>query len=362
PYFTAADRQEILRDIEAVLESGRLTLGPRLKEFESQFAGKVGATFSVGVTSATAGLHMSMLALGIKPGDEVIVPAKTFVSTANAPVYCGAKPVFCDVQPDSMNMDPKDLRKLVTTRTRAVIPVHVAGQPCDMDEIMEVCDANSIDVVEDSAHAPYALYKEKVAGTIGKIGVYSFYPDKVIASSDGGMLVTADEELADRLHLLRNCGRRNLREPDIVSIGYNYRMNELQAVLGIHQLKTLDEMLETRRLLARYYDEQLEGMEGIAAPTTAPGRTHDYYAYVVFLEGFDRDAFQAKLAERGIETALMFKPVYLHKPYLDMGYGPGLCPVAEQISENTVSIPLHPGLSTDDAGYVIDEIKEILSE
>ena len=361
PYFPEDLQDKVLEDIRDVMVSGRLTLGPRLKEFEESFASKIGSRHAVGVTSATAGLHLSMIALGIGRGDEVVVPAKTFVATANAAVYCGARPSFCDVRADTMNMDSESLRKAVANRTKAVIPVHIAGQPCDMDEIREFCDTKSLEVVEDSAHAPHALYKGKFAGTIGKIGVFSFYPDKVIASCDGGMMVTDDDAIHENLLLLRNCGRKGLGDPDVQSIGYNYRMNELQAVLGLRQLEVIDQMLQRRLELAKLYDERLAGVKGIETPVLASDRTHNYYAYVVSVTGVGREKFRRELASRGIETSLMFKPVYLHKPYREMGYPRGLCPVSERISRTTVSIPLHSGLATDDAEYVCNSIADVLA-
>ena len=257
-----------------------------------------------------------------------------------------------------MNMDPDSLQKSITARTKAVIPVHVAGQPCDMDEIMEICNQRSITVVEDSAHAPHALYKRKYAGTFGKIGVYSFYPDKVVASSDGGMLVTDEEDLAQKIHLLRNCGRKSLGDREVHLIGYNYRMNELQAVLGLHQLESLNEMLEIRKRIAKFYDTNLIGIANLEIPFCAPDRTHNYYAYVVRVHDPICKNFRINLDKLGIETSILFDPVYLFKPYLEkFGKMDGLCPVAEKLTNEMISIPLHPALEESDLEQVCNAVR-----
>lgn len=305
---------------------------------------------------------MAMLALGIKPGDEVIVPAKTFISTANAVLYCGGTPVFCDVQERTMNMDPDSLKKALTKRTKAVVPVHLAGQPCDMDEITEICEPGSVTIVEDSAHSPYATYKGKCAGTFGKIGVFSFYPDKVLASADGGMVVTDDPETAEKIHLLRNCGRQALGDRHAALIGYNYRMNEFQAALGKCQLGMLDDMIWKRRKLAEHYDIELRGIPDVQTPYTAPDRTHDFYAYMIHVRDARRKRFQSKLAALGVETSIMFEPVYLQRPYVQLfGRRQGLCPVSESLSDEAVSIPLHAGLEPNDLDYVCDSIKKVVA-
>jgi perosamine synthetase len=328
-------------------------------EFEKSFSTKLGIHHALGVSSATAGLHMAMLALDIKDGDEVILPAKTFVSTANAIVFCRGRPVFCDVDEKTMNMDPVSLKKKITSKTKAVIPVHVAGQPCNMDEIVEICGSNAIHIVEDSAHAPYALYKGRPAGTFGVIGVYSFYPDKVIASCDGGMVVSNDRTVAEKLHLLRNVGRRALGDPEVHMLGYNYRMNEFQAALALEQLNILNDILEKRRFLASYYDELLSNMRTVEIPFLAPNRDHDYYAYIIRLLNTEGQSFQFELSKQGIETSIMFEPVYLHDPYIKL-YGDqrGSCPVAERMTYERISIPLHPQLKSSDLDYVVDVIRK----
>jgi perosamine synthetase len=350
-------KRALLKDFDGILTSGRLIMGPYLKRFETEFSAKVTSKNGIGLSSATAGLHLAMLSIGIGKGDEVIVPAKTFVSTANAVIFSGGTPVFCDVQANTMNMDPDSLRKVITRRTRAVVPVHVAGQPCDMKEIMEICNSKSIDVVEDSAHAPYALYKGKCAGTFGRIGVFSFYPDKVIGSADGGMLVTDDDGIAETIRLLRNCGRTTVGDDNIQLIGYNYRMNEFQAAICQSQLNTLDSMIAKRNELARCYDELLAETQGVVTPFHAPNRTHDFYAYVVWIK-MQREEFRERLKSLGVETSNMFDPIYKFKPYVELyGSRDGLCPVAERISAQTISIPLHTQLSLSDLEYVSKSIK-----
>lgn len=347
----------ILQNVKASLQSGILTLGPHMKQFEDNFSNYLGIKHSLGVTSATAGLHLAMLALDVQNG-EVIVPSKTFVSTPNAAIYCSAKPVFCDVDPLTYNMDPSSLKKLITKKTKAIIPVHVAGNPCEMDEIMEIADSNSIPVVEDAAHAHGATYKGKKCGTIGKIGVFSFYPDKILSSSDGGAVVTNDKEIADRVHLLRNVGRAALGQYDVLEIGFNYRMNEMQAILVQEQLKHITEMLEKRKLLAQRYDQNLNNIENLGIQAKKEYVSHSYYAYVIRVHGINRETFRAYLKERGVESSPMFEPIYLTTKYLGMysEYKQGLNPVSEKVSMETISIPLHPGLTLEDVDYVSDVV------
>lgn len=352
PFFPPDSSERILSRVKDALNSGVLTLGPNVKKFEEDFGKYLGMSHVLGVTSATAGLHLAMLALEIHDG-EVIVPSKTFVSTANAPIYCGAKPVFCDIDSETYNMDPNFLKKLISPKTRAIIPVHVAGHPCDMDEIMEIANSKGIPVVEDAAHAHGAEYKGRKCGTMGIIGVFSFYPDKIMASSDGGAVVTNDKRLADRIHLFRNVGRQALGQYDVLEIGYNYRMNEMQAILVSEQLSLLPEMLKARRALARRYDGNLLDVDGIITPPVKGYAMHSYYAYVIRVPKFDQEKFRKYLSENGVESSPMFKPVYLSSRYLGMysEFKPGLNPISEKISQETASIPLHPGLTEEDIDY-----------
>lgn len=355
PYFPSESIGRILDNVKASLESGILTLGPHTRRFEENFAKYLGCSKVLGVTSATAGLHVALLALGITSG-EVIVPSKTFVSTANAPIYCGAKPVFCDADPSTYNMDINYLKRVITEKTKAIIVVHVAGHPCEMTEIMELARSRSIPVVEDAAHAHGAEYKNRKCGTIGDIGVFSFYPDKILSSSDGGAIVTDDDKIAEKVHLLRNIGRPALGQYDVLEIGYNYRMNEMQAILANEQLSLLPFMLEKRRSLAERYNKNLKEVDGIVIPYSKPYVRHSYYAYVIRVLGIERMTFRNTLLEKGVESSPMFDPVYLSTRYLNMyeEYKIGLNPVSEQISKETISIPLHPALSEDDIDYVSD--------
>lgn len=357
PYFPSESIDRILDNVRASLESGILTLGPHTRRFEENFARYLGCSRVLGVTSATAGLHIALLALGIASG-EVIVPSKTFVSTANAPIYCGAKPVFCDIDPSTYNMDTNYLKQAITEKTKAIIVVHIAGHPCEMDEIMELAQSRAIPVIEDAAHAHGAEYKNRKCGTIGDIGVFSFYPDKILSSSDGGAVVTNDEKVAEKVHLLRNIGRPALGQYDVLEIGYNYRMNEMQAILANEQLSLLPFMLEKRRTLAERYNRNLKDIDGMIVPYSKPYVRHSYYAYVIRVLGIERIIFKNILLEKGVESSPMFDPVYLSTRYLNMyeEYKAGLNPVSEQVSKETISIPLHPALGESDVDYVSDVI------
>jgi len=252
PFFPDSSILKIQKNINESLKIGRLALGKNVLEMEKRFAKYLKIKYVVAVSSATAGLHLSLLSSNIKQGDEVIVPPKTFISTANAAIYCNAKPIFCDVDEDSFNLDPKKLQKLITKKTRAIIPVHIGGNICHMDEILEIATKNNLTVIEDAAHAHGATLQKKKAGTFGDLGVFSFYPDKVMASADGGIIVTNNKSHYDQIQLLRNIGRKKMGEYDFTEIGYNYRMNEIQAVIASEQLLQLPKMLKRRRILPQY--------------------------------------------------------------------------------------------------------------
>jgi len=362
PFFPQNSIKKIQIEIGKTIKSGRLTLGKNLELFERDFAKYLGVRFACGVSSGTAGLHLALLALDIKSGDEVIVPAKTFISTANAAVYCNARPVFCDVDEDSFQIDPDKMRKLITCRTKAVIPVHLGGNVCEMDEILEIANKHDIDVVEDAAHAHGSTYNGKKAGTFGKIGVFSLYPDKIMASSDGGIVVSNNSSLYEKIARLRNVGRRNLGKYDFTEIGYNYRMNEIQAILAREQLRLLPNMIKKRREIAARYNLEFHNIEKLRIQRIMPNVRSSYYAYILRLTKGSLDRFKIQLEKKGIETSPMFISLHKTKPYQKMGkmYTHSY-PISEMLDKQTFTIPLHPKLSNKQVDYVVRTIKEILA-
>jgi perosamine synthetase len=361
PFFPPKSIDNIQKNIRKILESGQLTLGENVNSFESKFSKFHKIKYACGVSSATAGLHLSLLALDIKKGDQVIIPAKTFISTANAALYCNATPIFCDVDDTTFQMDPLKLKKLINKNTKAIIPVHLGGNVCPMDEILEISNKENISIVEDAAHAHGATYNKQYAGTFGRIGVFSFYPDKVMASTDGGMIVTNDSKIQEKLELLRNVGRKKLGKHDFSVIGYNYRMNEIQAILGNEQLQLLPYMLKKRRAIAEKYDLELNELKSLNIQMIKPNVNSAYYSYIVRLVKGNLKNLRIRLAEQNIETSSIFTSIYKTKPYEKIfGKRNGLCPITEILDSQTFTIPLHPGLQQKDMLYIIKNLKKFV--
>ena len=357
PFFPNESILRIQHQMKDILKSGQLTLGKNVKLFEGDFAKYIGVKYAVAVSSATAGLHISLLSLGIKNGDEVIVPAKTFISSANAALYCNAKPIFCDVDELTFQLDSSKIEKLITKKTKAIIPVHLGGNICDMNKIKKIAKKYNLSIVEDAAHAHGATLNDRFAGTFGKIGIFSFYPDKIMSSSDGGIIVTNNRHLFEKLILLRNVGRKAIGEYDYTEIGYNYRMNEVQAILALEQLKLLSNMLKKRREIAKKYNSEFKELSNIKIQQISQNVNSGYYAYIMKLTKGNLNKFRKKLLEKGIETSPMFTTVYKTKAYKKLKKINSFCPISEKLDTQTFTIPLHPGLTSKQVNYVIKEIK-----
>jgi len=361
PFFPSHSIEKIVKKIKLALKSGKLTLGENVKSLESNFAKFEGMRYASGVSSATAGLHLSLLSIGVGKDDEVIVPVKTFISTANAAIYCGAKPIFCDVDNQSFQMDPSKLKKLITKKTKAIIPVHLGGNISPMNEIMETAAKNDIEVIEDAAHAHGATLYGKKAGSFGKIGVFSFYPDKVMVSSDGGIIVTNNRSIYEKIMLLRNVGRRNIGNHDFSIIGYNYRMNEIQAILANEQLRLLPKMLKRRRKIAELYNHEFEKIKILDTQKILPGVKPSYYAYIMRLLKGNLNLLRRNLYKNGIETSPMFTTLYKTKPYLNLlPKKSKKCAISEKLDNETFTIPLHPGMKNKEVKYVIQKINNFV--
>lgn len=344
PRITPGEEQAALE----ALRSGRLAQGPRVAAFEEAFARQVGATHAVAVNSGTAALHLALIAQGIGTGDEVIVPAFTFAATANTVLHAGARPVFCDVRDDDFGIDAAALPALITTRTRAIIAVHLYGQMCDIAAVRAAVGAGGIAVVEDAAQAVGARMGEASAGSAGTAAVFSFYATKNLQTGEGGMLTTNDAAIAARARLWRSQGepeRYVTEEP-----GYNYRMTEIAAALGSVQLSMLVERNAARARNAARLSALLAGARGLALPQELSGRTHVWHQYTVRVTGgaAARDALRDRLAAASIETGV-FYPTPLHRQplYRRLGYEASL-PTAERLAQEVLSLPVHPFLSEDD--------------
>ncbi|MBU0907806.1 MAG: DegT/DnrJ/EryC1/StrS aminotransferase family protein [Nanoarchaeota archaeon] len=357
-----------------VLDSGWITTGPVAVEFEKNFAEKMEVGRAVAVNSCTAALHLSLVAMGIKEGDEVITSPFTFTSTANVCLHVGAKPIFADIDPESYCIDPKKIEKAITSKTKAIIPVHYGGQACDMDEIMAIAKKHNLKVIEDCAHAPCGKYKGKNLGTIGDAGCFSFYPIKNMTTGEGGMVITNNSELADLISILRLHGiskdawkRYNDTGSwyyEVLYAGFKQNMTELQAALGVEQLKKLDGFNKRRREIAEYYNDKLGGVKGLILPKDKGLGYHVYHLYPVRVDesvcGISREGVIKKLNEEGIGTSVHFIPLNLQPLYGGMGYKEGDFPVTEGVYKGLISLPIYPLLTEEDLDYVAETLKRIL--
>jgi dTDP-4-amino-4,6-dideoxygalactose transaminase len=348
-------KEEIQTAVLRTLESGHYVLGPEVAEFEKDFAAFQGARFGIGVNSGTSALHLALLALGIGPGDEVITTPFTFTATVAAILYAGAKPVFVDMDPDSFTMNPSEVAKAVTPKTRAVIPVHLYGQSADLDPILKIANHHGLKVIEDAAQAHGALYKNKSVGGIGEAGCFSFYPAKNLgACGEGGIVLTSDEAIAKKIRLLRNWGEEKKYDP--VLKGYNYRMEAVQGAVLRVKLRRLAEWNRIRCVHAERYDALLKDT-GAGLPKRMPYSTHVFHVYAIRVR--ERDRLLAYLNAREVGATIHYPiPVHLQRAYSDLGYRRGDFPHAEKAAAEVLSLPVYPELSAEDIEFVAGVVRE----
>jgi dTDP-4-amino-4,6-dideoxygalactose transaminase len=351
--------------VARVLETGYLTQGAQAAELERLIAAQVGVPYGFATSSATTGLHLALVALGVGPGDEVVIPDFSFPATANVVVQQGAIPVFVDIRLEDFGMDPDMLEAAITPRTKAIMPVHAFGLVADMDPILKIAVAHGIPVVEDAACALGAEYHGRQAGSLGDVGVFSFHPRKVITTAEGGMMTTADDDVAARVRVLRSHGAvRGDHYMSFVEAGFNYRLSDVHAAIGVTQMTRLDAILEGRRVLADEFAGLLHGIPGVTPPVTPLGRTHTYQSYVVLLEkGIDRDRIIDGMRERGIETTLGTYGMHL-QPYFRERYGIAdeALPNATRAHESALTLPLYHGLTKDDLTRVAEALESAILE
>ncbi|MCC2547925.1 DegT/DnrJ/EryC1/StrS family aminotransferase [Hymenobacter sp. BT175] len=348
-------REEVLAAISRVYDSQWYVLGQEVAAFEAAYAGFNGVGHCVGVANGLDALHLALVALGIGPGDEVIVPSNTYIATWLAVSYVGATPVPVEPDPATFNLDPDRLEAAITPRTRAIMPVHLYGQACQMSRILEIARRSNLFVVEDNAQAQGAAEHGRLTGSFGQVNATSFYPGKNLgALGDAGALTTDDAELATRLRTLRNYGSQKKYFNEVV--GYNSRLDELQAaVLGV-KLPYLTRWTQERQQVAALYQQQLAGLGDLILPATAPGCTHVYHLYVV--RTARRDALQAHLAAAGIGSLIHYPiPPHRQQAYASLGYLPGAFPIAEELAATCLSLPLWPGLTEEQVAFVATGIK-----
>jgi dTDP-4-amino-4,6-dideoxygalactose transaminase len=368
--------EDEIAEVVDTLRSGWIGFGPKCLRFEAEFARYVHAPFAVSVNSATAALHLALIAAGVRAGDEVITSPLTFAATANVICHVGARPVFVDVERDTQNLDPTRLERAITPRTSAIIPVHMAGWPCDMDAIEEIATRHGLQVIEDAAHAAETSYAGRKVGSLSRFTAFSFYATKNLTTAEGGMLTTDDEAVADRVRTLRLHGLDkdawNRYAPggfvpyQTLEPGYKYNMTDLQASLGLHQLARLEQNLTTRERIWRLYDLGLGSLDCVRTPQIpdAPGNRHARHLYTILLQPeqleVDRGRFLEALAAENIGTGVHFVPVHLHRYYAETwGYRRGDFPNAEYIGDRTISLPLSAAMTEVDAIDVIAAVRKV---
>jgi dTDP-4-amino-4,6-dideoxygalactose transaminase len=375
PFSRPSLGDEEIGEIVHSMKSGWITTGPKCYQFEEDVKQYVGAKHAVALTSATAGLHLALLAAGIGRGDEVITTSMTFAATANMIALVGARPVFVDIG-DDLNVRADLIEAAITPRTKAVMPVHFAGYPCDMDRIMEIARRHNLIVIEDAAHAIGTEYGGRRIGSIGDVTVFSFHPIKNITTGEGGMLVTDNAELAEKVRLLKfhgiqkdawkRYGAKDIPQYEILFPGFKYNLTDLQAALGIHQLKKLDDFIEQRTRYAAIYTDLLKDALGLLLPDFPhrKGARHAWHLYVVLADvdrlTMDRDRFMAEMLEANIGIGLHFPAVHL-QPYYQRAFGcaRGALPKTEFVSDRIFSLPLYPGMSEADVRDAASAAKEI---
>lgn len=344
------------RAVLAVLESGHLAQGPVVEAFENEFAAWCGVPNAVAVNSGTAALHLLLLAHGIKEGDEVITSPFTFVASANAALFVGARPAFADIELETYCLDPSRVEAAITPRTRAIMPVDLYGQVAALDELRTIADRHGVLLLEDACQAHGAEMRGRKAGALGFDATFSFYPTKNITTGEGGMVTTADGAIADRVRMLRQHGAGTRYVHEV--LGYNFRMTDLSAAIGRAQLAKLDRFNEVRRRNAAILSEGLAGIPGIVLPKERPGCRHVYHQYTIRVES-NRDALQKRLRELGIGTAVHYPiPVHRQPLYQTLGYGDVSLPESEAAAEHVLSLPVHPALSESDLERIVEAVKK----
>lgn len=373
PYGRQNLVDEDISSVENVLRSDWLTTGPRVGELEKNLAELAETEFAVAVSSGTAALHSAMFALGIGPGDQVIVPAITFTATANAIIYQGGTPVFVDVDRDTLLIDLEDVQRKLNAKTRAIVSVDYAGQPCQYEALIKIAQRHRVALIADSCHAMGSLYKGSSVGSLVDMSIFSFHPVKHITSGEGGAVVTSNSNYASMIRLFRNHGitsdhhdrlRQGAHSYQMVELGYNYRITDFQCALANSQLNRLPEFVQRRREIAAYYDKCLASLNGVNPLSVSLDVVHSYHLYVVRIDSSvlctDRDTVFRELRAENIGVNVNYMPVYLHPYYRDLGYEKGLCPVAEEAYEMIISLPLFYGMSESDASDVIHAVKKVV--
>ena len=357
--------------VDKALSQSMLTLGPQLEKFESDFCKYSNSKYAIAVSNCTAALHLSLMALGIKKNDEVIIPDLTFVADANAILACNAKPVITDINKENFFLSISNIKKNITKKTKAIIPVHIYGQVCNIDEILDVAKDNNLKVIEDCAHAVGTFHKSKHVGTLGSTGCFSFYPTKNITTAEGGMVITNSKQIAEKVRQLRSHGmtkslqnRYSSEYPwifDILQPGYNYRLDEIRAALGITQLKRIKKINQLRKKASLYYFKNLQNIPGIILPDMVNDKTHSYHLYTIRITKsfkLSRDQLYNKLKDNGIRTTVYWMPIHKYTAYKKFVKSSDV-KNTEKIYNEILALPLFPGITKKHQNAVVNVIKSI---
>lgn len=366
------DKSDVKAVTKVIKRGTYWAVGPEIEEFERVVANYVGVKYGVSFNSGTSALHAVLLAYGIRQGDEVIVPSFTFIATANAPLFVGAKPVFADMEDSTFGLDPNDVERKITKKTKAIMPIHYGGLPCRIEELKKIADEYDLLLIEDAAESIGASINGRKVGSFGNAAMFSFCGNKVITTGEGGIILTNSGEIYERLKLIRSHGRLE-SEPyfmttkmlDYIMLGYNWRISSITAALGLAQMEKLEKVIEMRRKNAEYMTRKLSRIDGVEIPNPPNGYFHVYQMYTIKVKGGRRvrDALKDHLAERGIMSKVYFEPVHLTHFYREkFGFKGGELPVTERLSSEVLTLPLYPTMTIEEMEYIIESIKEFFQK
>ena len=367
PYFPKEDIEEIKRYVEEILRSGMLTLYAYTRKFEEKFAELCNVKHAIAVNSGTAALEIALRCMKLKSGDEVLVPTNTFSATAASVIFAGGRPVFTDIDPETLCISAEEVQKRMTEKTKGVIVVHIGGLVCpDIKAIREICEDRKMFLIEDAAHAHGSKINGEPAGSLGDVGCFSFYPTKVMTTGEGGMITTNSDEVAKKARILRDQGKESTASNIIVELGYNWRIDEISAAIGIVQLKRLPEIIKRRNKIAEFYNSEFGKISGVKPLKKPSNIVNCYYKYVVILDReIDRDKVKQKLREKGVRCGgeVYWPPLHLQPLYQKLlGTKQGDFPKAEDVCRRMICPPIYTGMTLEDAKYVVDKFKEVLEE